>query len=53
VLTVKQFAIARRFTRQWVNFLLKNKRIPGAKRYGGNGRASFWLIPDNAKVKPK
>jgi len=53
VITLSQFARLKNWSRTYVWQLIKAGRIQGAKKHGGEGNKGIWLIPDNAKVKPK
>ncbi len=45
MITVKEYAAKKGVSKQWINRMLQQDRIPGAEyKYG------LWLIPPNAKI---
>ena len=53
MLTITEYAKVKGWSRTYVWKLLRLNRIEGAQRHGGDGNRGIWLIPENAKVKPK
>lgn len=52
MLTVTQYARKKGLSRTRVHQLLAQRRIEGAQRHGGYGKAGIWLILPTARILP-